>query len=103
MKSTVRLAHAPNPDIAGGYWAGKSEGQKRMDVPVDSLDQAAARCRAYCEELDLGGGNWAGGAIFEHGVQIARVSYNGRVWDLQGKEIPSPYTPAGSSNVRSSL
>ena len=33
-------------------------------------------------QYDLGGGNWNGGQICEEGRPLARVSYNGRVWDM---------------------
>jgi len=39
-------------------------------------------CRADIEQDDLGGGNWTGGQLFEAGRQVARVSYNGRVWEM---------------------
>jgi hypothetical protein len=60
-----------------------------------SLQDASKKCREYIERNELGGGNWIGGAVFfcKDGsvefVQVARVSYNGRIWDMSGKEICS--------------
>ena len=39
-------------------------------------------CRADIEQDDLGGGNWSGGQLVEAGRQVARVSYNGCVWEM---------------------
>lgn len=49
-------------------------------IEVASFEEASAWCRFYIEAHELGGGNWSGGHIYENGKQIARVSYNGRVW-----------------------
>lgn len=47
-----------------------------------SFKEASQLCRAYIERHNLGSGNFTGGAIFdENDVQIAYVSYNGRVWE----------------------
>lgn len=79
----VVLASVGNPDFGQDpdkpKWGAADD---RIEV-VDSLEHAAARCRAFIAENDLGSGNWAGGAVaqVEHpDVIIANVSYNGRVW-----------------------
>jgi hypothetical protein len=84
---TVTMKHASNPDIAGGYWNGKpTEGPAMRKV--ETFREAAAECRAYIERNGLGGGNWTGGQVFaDKKTQVARVSFNGRVWDMEGKEI----------------
>lgn len=82
----VKLAHGVNPDIQSGYWtAMKRPGSTEVDVA--SLGEASQKCMDYIEQYDLGGGNWAGGQVYENGKQIARISYNGRVWDMTGNEI----------------
>jgi hypothetical protein len=49
---------------------------------VGSLKDAAAKCRWFIEYYELGGGNWTGGEVTnEAGEIIARISYNGRIWD----------------------
>jgi len=59
-------------------------------VPFGTLGEASEICRNYISEWDLGGGNWSdeSGAVY-HPVKglIAHVSYNGRIWDNEGKEI----------------
>ena len=49
-----------------------------------------AACRAYIEQDDLGGGNWTGGELTEHGRPVGRVSYNGRVWEMAEGEQTAP-------------
>lgn len=88
----VRLAHAPNPDISdgySGYWVPTSPCKPR-EVEVFSFAQASSVCRDYIKEWELGGGNWSGGQVFDTATkkQVARISYNGRVWHPEtGKEI----------------
>ena len=53
----------------------------------ESFKQASEMCRAHIVRYDMGS-NWRGGKIVdEAGNQIARVSYNGRVWNMDGSEI----------------
>jgi len=58
-----------------------------MKVNVDTLKMASDICREYILEYDLGGGNWIGGQVTEDNKQIAKISYNGRIWDNKGQEI----------------
>lgn len=82
---TVRLSHAPNPDIPGGYYGFKRPAKLTATVP--DLAAASRICREYIEHNELGGGNWTGGQVFRGAEQIARISYNGRVWDMGGNEV----------------
>ena len=77
----VTLKHVSNPDIDGGYWEQPKSPAKERRAEVDSFKEASELCQRYIEFNGLGGGNWAGGQIFENGKQIAFVSYNGRVWE----------------------
>jgi hypothetical protein len=55
----------------------------------DSLKQASEYCLNYIDEFDLGGGNWTGGKVFHPKIgHIANVSYNGKVWKLNGELFP---------------
>jgi 8-oxo-dGTP pyrophosphatase MutT (NUDIX family) len=56
---------------------------------VSSPIEASEKARAYIAEYELGGGNWTGGHVFnDAGEIVARVSYNGRVWEPgQGGEF----------------
>lgn len=59
------------------------------EVPIFTLKSAVAVCKKYIAFWNLGGGNWTGGQILEekNGKQIAQVSYNGKLWDMDDKEI----------------
>jgi len=83
----VKLSHAPNPDIADGYWQDGNPFALNVTAKVPNLLSASVVCRNYITRNGLGGGNWTGGQVFENGKQIARVSYNGRVWGMDGNEI----------------
>jgi len=90
---TVTLSHDKNPDIDGGYWQDANATARRHVLPIQNIKAASAVCRQYIEKNGLGGGNWTGGQVeswTEDGrrEQVARVSYNGRAWDMMsGKEI----------------
>ena len=59
----------PNAEVAiGGF------------VFADTIEQCQDIVRRYIAEHDLGAGNWTGGAVYEDGVQIGQISYNGRYW-----------------------
>lgn len=45
-----------------------------------TLEECSLECRKYISENDLGGGNWDGGQVFNNGIQVAYISYNGRIW-----------------------
>ncbi len=56
---------------------------RKKTVKVKTLREAAAACVKYIDENDLGSGNWDGGQILDAtGKQFARVTYNGRVRDM---------------------
>jgi len=55
---------------------------KPFYVRVESLKEAVEVCQKFISEHFLGGGNWNGGQVYDDkDVQIAQVSYNGRVWN----------------------
>ena len=82
------LKHDPNPDIEGGYWQTPLDSRREKAVTVSSFVEASAVCRAYIDRNGLGGGNWTGGEVFaDDGTRLGRISYNGRVWDLNAAEI----------------
>lgn len=88
---TVKLANVGNPD-----YRQDSENPLPDTVcgwaHVDDLKSAVKLCRQYITFYELGGGNWSGGEItrVSDGLVIGRVSYNGRVWAQDGKEICAP-------------
>jgi hypothetical protein len=85
----VALRHSGNPDISGGYWSGRpSEGP--IMRPVETMRDAAKECLAYIERNGLGSGNWTGGQVFvDKHKQVARISYNGTAWAMDGTAIPT--------------
>jgi hypothetical protein len=79
-KLTVKLDHAPNPDIrSGGYWEDVPPAGAKI-VEVKSLAEASNVCQDFIEKYGLGGGNWTGGEVRADGIVIAQISYNGRCW-----------------------
>lgn len=78
-KFTVTLASSGNPDFR--QTPGRSlPGVPKKKASTETMADASKACQAYINEHQLGGGNWAGGAISENGAVIAHVSYNGRIW-----------------------
>lgn len=77
---TVRLSHAANPDIQGGYWSDKRPANN-LRAKVPTFADAAKLCREYIEHNQLGGGNWTGGQVFRGTHQVARVAFNGSIHD----------------------
>lgn len=62
---------------------------RKHQIRAATLRMASEVCRAWIDANKLGGGNWTGGQVFNGKKQIARISYNGRVWDMNGQEVVS--------------
>ena len=61
---------------------------RSRQVVVTGFAEARSVCREYIRDNDLGGGNWTGGTIRDaHNRVVGYVSYNGRVWEWDGKSI----------------
>lgn len=85
----IVLDHAPNPDLPYGYWKGQSPDAVGYVDYVSSFGEASELARSFITMHDLGAGNWSGGQLFGlDGQRIGSVSYNGRVWGMDGVEIP---------------
>ena len=80
----VKLLARGNPDLRQ---AEALPGVYLERPACKSLEEASQLCRVYIERHQLGAGNWVGGQVSLAGKELARVSYNGRVWGLDGKEI----------------
>lgn len=92
-KYTVKLSAVGNPD----FDEPKDIGVPSKQVPVDSYAEASKVAQAFIAEHDLGGGNWSGGQILEGSKVVARVSYNGKVWEPNAHDIHAlPGTPKPS-------
>lgn len=51
---------------------------------VDSLASASNLCRQFIESLGLGASNWLGGRVVDEEFNfLAKISYNGSVWDSE--------------------
>jgi len=83
-KYVVSLKSCGNPDYCQDPYHSISP---EFIKHVDTLQEASEKCRKYISEYNLGGGNWNGGQVFENGVKIAEISYNGRIWNNEGLEI----------------
>lgn len=88
----VTLSAAPNFD----YDDSDPRAQVRVapkKVAVRDLKDASRACQAFIRQHELGGGNWTGGDVTDaHGQLVAKVSYNGRVWGPDKKEIRLAYS-----------
>lgn len=76
----LKLAHAKNPDISGGYWETPRDPGRPQWVEVVSFEQASAICRSFIVTNGLGSGNWTGGD-----VRVGRQLPNPAFWALRGR------------------
>ena len=72
--------------------------------PVGSIEDAKNKWEQFRDEFAVKTGMGVSGAgdgipIFKNGKQIARISYNGRVWDNSDKEILLTSTPKASDAI----
>jgi hypothetical protein len=81
---TVRLSSCGNPDLMQNPNDSLSP---TIIFEVATLEGASRICMRYIANMNLGGGNWSGGQVYKGNKQIARVSYNGRIWDMDDKEL----------------
>ena len=79
---TVNLSSCGNPDFR--QYAPLSDPKI---VQASTLKEASEKCRTYIAYWNLGGGNWSGGQVYKGKKQIANISFNGRIWDLDDDEI----------------
>jgi hypothetical protein len=63
---------------------------RKNAVEVGSLSEASTEVRRFIEMNDLGSSDFIGGEVYDSCTNklIAKVSYNGRIWDTTGREIP---------------
>ncbi len=85
----VTLSKAGSPDRGQdptrSFWR-----TRPTSAVARTMEVAAALCEDYIQENDLGSGNWTGGEILEDGRLVARVSYNGRIWNADPDYVPAP-------------
>ena len=62
---------------------------------VKNLNEAVIKVRQFIRKHNCGGIDiepvWVGGEVRHNGKEIAFISYNGKVWDVQDKEIRDPW------------
>ncbi len=84
----VLLANRGNPDLGQDPRACLFTAPDDFWLSVPSLDAASAAVRNYLDAFGLGGGNWIGGLVIDaNGIDVARISYNGRVFDPDGHSV----------------
>jgi len=55
---------------------------------VNSLLKAAELCKKFIDNYNLGSSNWNGGLVVDESFNfIARISFNGRIWDNEDWKI----------------
>ena len=55
-------------------------GSLALEVEVLSFREASEKYREFTDKHNLGSSQCEDGKVFRNGKQIARVSYNGKVW-----------------------
>ena len=80
----VNLSSCGNPDFQQNPHESLSP---EVHFQIATLEGASLICLKYIASWNLGGGNWSGGQVYNGDIMVAQVSYNGRVWDLDDKEI----------------
>ena len=62
---------------------------RKKAIEVESLPAASAAVRQFIELNDFGSSDFMGGEVYDSSTNrlIAKISYNGRIWDAQGAEI----------------
>ena len=85
MRYSVILSAHGNPDHYESPFKEVADGAV---VHCESIEECQAAVRKYIADNDLGGGNWTGGDVYQHGEIVGSISYNGRYWPLGSKYCP---------------
>ncbi len=83
----VKLSSCGNPDFRQNPNEPLFGCPDEVYVEVATLKGASLICLKYISGWELGGGNWSGGQVYNGDIMVAQISYNGRAWDLNDKEI----------------
>ncbi|HMS40933.1 MAG TPA: hypothetical protein PKE69_11950 [Pyrinomonadaceae bacterium] len=87
QKLRVCLSSSENPSIifqgsSSDVFAEMDKNIETVYHEVSSLKEASEVCRNYISRFNLGSGNFTGGQVIDDKNNfVARISYNGRVWD----------------------
>jgi hypothetical protein len=90
-KYKVNLKHEPNPDInyvnGSGYW-GLPIDKNNILITANTLQEIQDKFDDWKNRNELGGGNVPYIYIRDtENNKIAHISYNCRIWDMDGNEI----------------
>lgn len=85
---TIKLHHCPRFET-GGYDCGAPACKRKQQIPVGNLKEASEVMRKWITDSELGGSNLDRdcGKVMDGNSLVAKVSYNGRVWGVDGQEI----------------
>ena len=83
----VELASCGNPDHFQDPNRPMYGCESKHHVTVKTLEEASIVCRKFIEENFLGGGNWAGGKVYENNKYIAQIYYNGKIMPPEPKPV----------------
>ena len=86
---SVTLSACGNPDHKENPYNNVVNGiAVEKDIAVaDSIEECQRLVRNYIEDNCLGAGNWTGGRVFENGVRVGYISYNGRYWEKEHHQL----------------
>ena len=60
---------------------------------IDNIYKAKELCQIFIKTYNLGGSNWIGGKVIDSDNNfIAKISYNGRIWDSDNWKIAKEIT-----------
>lgn len=86
MTAISRLAEKQAYTVALSYRKGGERHSEKKQV--ETLAEASKAVRKFIDDFLLGSSTWTGGKVYVGRKQVARVSYNGRVWEPNdGAEI----------------
>ncbi len=88
-KYAIKFQIDANPDIPEGFWGERRETGGTMFA--ESLKDAQTMFLNFLDENDYGAGNLSKANVYnlenKEFSYIGRFSYNGRLWDIDEKEI----------------
>ena len=67
------------------------KGRKFSEVQVQTLNEASERWLAYLAAGDFGASDGQQAYIFVDGLRRAKISYNGKVFAVNGELVYNPY------------
>jgi hypothetical protein len=77
----------------GGYIYLAAGGCAILRIPVESADMASAMFQRYRDQNCIGASDMktgCGNIYANDGTLVAKVSYNGRIWDAKGQLLQEP-------------